>query len=249
MTAATETTATERAGGAALRVTAIVQARVSSSRLPRKVLRPLHGKPMLAYLIEGLRQCVELDDIVVATSDRTEDDALDALCAEAGTPCVRGPLDDVAARFAAVLRSRPADAFVRINGDSPLLHPDIVDRAVSTFRGAAADMVTNVHPRTFPPGQSVEVMGAHAFLAALPHIGSAEEREHVTLHVYRHPDRFRIVNIAADPPLPRRHMAVDSEADWQSFAACVAALDRPHWRYPLAELVWLWPEPAAGPHP
>jgi spore coat polysaccharide biosynthesis protein SpsF len=223
-------------------VGAIVQARMSSRRLPGKVMRPLHGRPMLAWTLGRLARAARLEGLVVATSAGADDDPVAALCRDLGVPCVRGPLDDVAARFALALEATGWSAFARVSGDSPFIDPAIVDRAVDRFRAGAADVVTNVRPRTFPPGQSVEVVAADGFARMCADPLDAEEREHVTPRLYRRPDLFRIENLAADPPYPPLHMAVDTPEDWARAEACAARLTRSPWTYGLDELVALWPE-------
>src|SRR6266852_6355172 len=109
---------------------AFVQARMSSRRLPGKVLRPIDGKPVLLYVLERLERCRTLDSVLVATSVDPSDDAVEEICHRRGTPCCRGPLDDVAGRFLAAARERDVDGFVRVSGDSPLLDQRLVDEAV-----------------------------------------------------------------------------------------------------------------------
>ncbi|NUB11303.1 NTP transferase domain-containing protein [Azospirillum brasilense] len=231
-----------------MRVQAVVQARMTSSRLPGKVLRPLDGKPMLLFLLERIARCNSLSGVVVATSEQGEDDAVAEECRRVGVPCFRGDLDDVAARFAGALRCHPADAFVRVNADSPLLDPALVDQGVALYRSTDADLISNVFPRSFPPGQSVEVVRTATFLEALDGM-SGDEREHVTLHFYRNAPRYQIRSFAAPRPYGGMHMAVDTEADWERFRSCVAAMERPHWYYGLEELTMLWLGERAGEAP
>src|SRR5688500_16406077 len=112
---------------------AIVQARMSSSRLPGKVLREEGGKQLLGYLLERVGRCSCLGGVVVATSTEAADDPVARYCAEQGVPCCRGPLEDVAGRFVRVLERYPEEAFVRLTADSPLLDPALVERAAALF--------------------------------------------------------------------------------------------------------------------
>lgn len=207
----------------AVQVAAVVQARMSSQRLPGKVLAPLAGRPALAYLLErleGLR-------VVVATSTDPSDDAIEAFCAERSVDCQRGPLDDVAARFALVVERLGLDAFLRVNGDSPLLDRRLVDRGLALFDETEPDLATNVFPRTFPHGQSVEVVRAETFLAARPEF-EADDREHVTRFFYEHPERFRIENFAAPEPYAGPSLALDTPEDLERLDAILRRLTRPH---------------------
>src|SRR5689334_213909 len=126
---------------------AVVQARYSSRRLPGKVLQEVAAKPLLAYLLERLARCSTLRGIVVATSVEKSDDAIARFCIERGIELYRGPLADVLGRFVGAAETLNLDALVRINGDSPLLDPAIVDQAVELFEQGDVDLVTNVHPR------------------------------------------------------------------------------------------------------
>lgn len=210
---------------------------MSSVRLPGKVLREICGRPLLAYLIERLAGCREAPTIV-ATSTSGSDDAVAAFCAAAGVPCHRGPEEDVAARFVEAAEHFSLTAFGRVSGDSPLLDPALVDRAVTLFQRDEYDLVTNVRPRTFPPGQSVEVVRVDAFLAALPSL-EAQQREHVTQHLYDPGLGLRIANFAADRDYGDLRLAVDTEEDLERIEALVAAMERPHWEYGLDEIALL----------
>ncbi len=190
-----------------MHVAAVVQARMSSQRLPGKVLAPLAGKPALAWLLYRLASF----DVVVATSDEPSDGPVAAFCAERGVVCFRGPLEDVAARFAGVVERLGLDAFVRVSGDSPLLDPALVAEALELFEATRPDVATNVFPRSFPPGQSVEVVDAATFLAVRPEF-DADDREHVTRFFYRHPERFRIENFSTVPYAGPSH-ALDTPED------------------------------------
>src|SRR5438552_13589075 len=110
-----------------MRIGAIIQARMTSSRLPGKVLQPMHGRPMLQYLLDRLSRASGVSDVIVATSGDRSDDPIERFCHAAGVKCVRGSLLDVAARFLDVLAAWPLDAFVRVSADSPLLDQRIVD--------------------------------------------------------------------------------------------------------------------------
>jgi len=221
------------------RPTAIIQARMSSRRLPGKMLRPVQGRPMLAYVVERLRRCRELAEVVVATSMAPEDDAIAAACGSLGVACHRGPLDDVLGRFIEIVAARGLPAVVRISGDSPLIDAAIVDRAVRLFRDAPCDLVTNVAPRSFPRGQSVEVIASAALRKAAAANLTPDEREHVTAWFYRHPEACSITNFAAPADLSGLQLSVDTAEDFAAFAATVAAMQRPHWEYALDEIVAL----------
>lgn len=217
----------------------VVQARMSSERLPGKVLRPLAGRPALDYVLERVGRASEPDLVVVATSVDARDDPIAEHCEAAGVEFHRGPLADVAARFGEVTERFGLSAFARVTADSPMLDQRLVDRAVARFREGGHDVVTNVFPSTFPSGQSVEVVAAEAFGTALAEMSAPDEREHVTLFLYRHADRFRIENLTAERDEGRIDMALDTAEDANLLEAMLARMDRPHWEHTSDELIEL----------
>lgn len=217
----------------------LVQARMSSSRLPGKVLRPLAGSPALARLLDRLELAREPSLVAVATSREPGDDPIAHFCAERGVACERGPLDDVAGRMLAAAESLGLDAFVRISGDSPLLDPAIVDAVAEGLREGDADVVTNLFPRSFPIGQSAEGVRLEAMRLAIREMTEERHREHVTLWFYDHPERVRIRNVAADGDWSDVRLALDTDEDAESLERLFARMDRPHTDYGWRELVEL----------
>jgi spore coat polysaccharide biosynthesis protein SpsF len=217
-------------------LTAVIQARASSVRLPGKVLREVRGKPLLQYLVDGLRHAASLDRLVLATSDDLGDDAVAALGTRIGLSVVRGPLDDVLARFLLAAERFGLRALVRVNGDSPLLDPALVDRAVGLFEAGGADLVTNTFPRSYPKGQSVEVVSVAALERAAASL-DPQDREHVTRFFYRHPDQFRITNFTRPSYAGDLQLSVDTADDLRSFERLLDRLDAPHWEAGVDRLI------------
>lgn len=206
-------------------ILAILQARVSSTRLPRKVLAPILGKPMLARQIERLRRAKMLNKIVVATSDDSSDDPLVALCNDLDVPCYRGSLNDVLARFhGACAAHGPADHVVRLTGDCPLADPEIIDLVIGRHLASGADYTTNAIQPTWPDGLDVEVMRSEALQQAFAEARLASEREHVTPYIHKHPELFKIEHVKGDCDLSRLRWTVDEPADLALVNAVYAAL-------------------------
>jgi spore coat polysaccharide biosynthesis protein SpsF (cytidylyltransferase family) len=204
------------------------------------VLSEAAAKPLLAYVVERVRRATLIDELLVATSDDPSDDAVASFCRAAGVNCHRGSLDDVAGRILGAVRAHGLDAFVRISGDSPLLDQSLVDRAVALLRDAGSDVATNVYPtRTFPHGQSVEAIRTEAFERGYALAADAADLEHVTPAFYRHADEFVIASFMHDPDLGNVQLAVDTEADLDTFGDVLAAMSRPHWDYGLDEVLEL----------
>jgi spore coat polysaccharide biosynthesis protein SpsF len=192
----------------------VIQARMTSSRFPGKVLAPLHGRPLLAHVVERARLVPEADDVIVATSTAPSDEPV-ALYAEhvLRAPVFRGDLENVALRFQQCIREWPCRWFVRVSGDSPVIDPELVSALVARAH-AGTDLVTNVAVRTFPPGQSVEVIRSEVFLSLDTGAMTPEEQEHVTTHYYRNPNKFHITNVeSGDVRLAERRLVVDTVDD------------------------------------
>ncbi|RMH56593.1 MAG: hypothetical protein D6679_08570 [Candidatus Hydrogenedentota bacterium] len=212
-------------------VIAILQARFSSKRFPGKVLSDLNGRPMLHWTLESLRRARELKKIILATSWERDDDAVAGFGEREGVSVFRGPLEDVAARFRGVLERCPAEYFVRVNGDSPLLDYRLVDLLVREFRRREVDIVTNVLRRSFPKGESVEVVRTRVFVEWSAQWTEKEDKEHVTRYFYRHAGRFRIHNIAAPADFSSCDLSVDREEQLERLRKIFTSLEREPWEY------------------
>ena len=173
---------------------AILQARMSSSRLPGKVLADLVGAPMILRQIGRLKRARRLDRIVVATSHETSDDTLAHVLDQAGIAVHRGDLNDVLGRFGTALEQwGETGDVVRLTADCPLADPNVIDATIQLHQTSRADYTSNVaDPRTFPKGLDVEVMTTRALRTALAEAVDAHDREHVTPFLYRNPGRFRL---------------------------------------------------------
>ncbi|MCZ6653252.1 MAG: NTP transferase domain-containing protein [Planctomycetota bacterium] len=216
---------------------AIIQARMSSVRLPGKVLMKAAGRTVLQYVIERLKQCAALDGIVVATSTDDRDMAIVNHCEELGVAVCRGSLENVARRSLEAAERFGFGAFVRVCADSPLLDADLVGRAVEHFRACECDVVTNVMPRTYPHGQSVEVVRTELLRATWPKLSTPEHLEHVMSFFYEHRSDFSIVNLCAPRDMSDMRLVVDTEEDWERFTRIADRFEEPHWKYGLAEII------------
>ena len=202
----------------------IVQARVSSSRLPRKVLADLLGRPMIAWQIERLKRSKRLDQLVVATSTSPEDDELARLAAELGIACFRGSLTDVLDRFYQACTPFKPEHVVRLTGDCPLSDPQVIDQVIAAHLAADADYTSNVLEPTYPDGLDVEVMKFSTLKAAWREAQAKTAREHVTFYIYNHPERFRLHSVKQ--PVNQSHLrwTVDEPADFALITRIYEAL-------------------------
>lgn len=194
---------------------AVILCRMESSRLPGKALADLDGRPLLVHVIARCRRAACLAGrVVVATTERPADDALADLAAREGLPVFRGSSDNVAARLLRAAREHGFDAFFRVNGDSPLLDPALLDQAASLLHPSGADLVTNLCPRSFPYGISVELVRTDTYARAFPRFHQPAHFEHATSYLYRPGSDCRIVNIhRPGPDLSRARLTVDTPAD------------------------------------
>lgn len=206
-------------------ILAILQARLSSSRLPGKVLLPLAGAPMILRQVERVRRAARIDRLVVATSDQPSDDRLADTLAEAGVETYRGPLDDVLARFIGALDAWPADHVVRLTGDCPLVDPGLIDATIGLHLQTGADYAQNrLVDKGFPKGQDVEVITAAALRQAAARASTPEEHEHVTWGVWNHPETYKVVRL--EPPVDQGQVrwTVDRPDDYEFVRAVYDAL-------------------------
>jgi spore coat polysaccharide biosynthesis protein SpsF len=213
-------------------IAVVVQARVTSTRLPGKVLRPLDGRrPCLQFVVERLERCERSDLLVVATSHDPTDACVAELCERLGVTVHRGPLDDVAGRYLEVVERFRLNCFVRVTADSPLIDQRLVDHGIELFEEGGADVVTNVFPSTFASGHSLEVVGAEAFREAYRDMSEPQHFEHVTSFLYSNPERFRIRNFVSGRDEGAIDVSLDTEEDARLIEAILARMDRPHWEY------------------
>jgi len=207
-----------------VRVIAVVQARMGSSRLPGKVLLDLDGLPVLGWVLRALVASHGVDVVVVATSTLPGDDPIERYAAEVGVSCVRGSEDDVLARFAMALECHPADAVVRITADCPLLDPALVAQVVSTWRADPSwDYVATTLVRSLPRGLDVELVSAAA-LRELHGIATGFHRRHVTSLRYTDPEGRRLLGLSIAPDASDLRVTLDTPADWEALTALVAGL-------------------------
>ncbi|MEP6464062.1 MAG: glycosyltransferase family protein [Frankiaceae bacterium] len=222
-----------------LPVLGVVQARMSSSRLPGKVLQPLGTRSVLAWVLRAAQAADELDEVVVATSVDSSDDALVEAIEQFGARVYRGPLTDVLGRFVGAVDEAdrrspgvPVAAVVRLTADCPLLDPDVIDLVVRTWRASPElDHLTTTNPRCLPRGLDVEIVSRWA-LADVDSYAEGPDRVHVTSAVYRQPERYAVAGICLHPDASDLRVTLDTEEDARMLAALVPLLssERPGWR-------------------
>lgn len=194
----------------------IVQARMTSTRLPGKVLKPVLDKTLLEYLVERLRRVNLANDIVIATTTNDTDLPIVDLCRRLGVAVTRGSEHDVLARYYEAAKLHHADLIVRVTSDCPMIDPAVIDRVIGHFsqHAGAIDYVSNMLQLSYPYGMAVEVFSFKVLEEAYIEAKSQSEREHVTLFIYGHPERYRLANVALDENLSFHRWTVDTKEDF-----------------------------------
>lgn len=204
---------------------AILQARMSSTRLPGKVMKPLAGRPMIERQLERLRRCEALERLIVATSLDASDDPLAAFLGELGVDVHRGSLTDVLDRYVGAVRAFGVTSdVVRLTADCPLADPGVIDACVLRRLELGVDYCSNGRRRTYPHGLDVEAFTLEALLTAGREATDPYDREHVTPFIYRHPERFTIGELAQDRDEGHLRWTVDTPEDFAFVERVYAAL-------------------------
>ena len=201
-----------------MKVVATVQVRMNSSRLPGKILKKILDRPILDYLVERLNRAKLIDEIVIATSNRPENDPIENYCNDNNINVFRGSEENVTSRIIGALDKYKADIAVEIYGDCPLIDHRIVDQFIEFYLNYAEefDFVTNAMKTTYPPGLEVEVYDVLALKRAYNIADDPREFEHGTYVIRKRPDIFNIKNIEAPNELffPKLELELDTEEDF-----------------------------------
>ena len=197
-----------------MKTVAIVQARMGSTRLPNKVMKPIGGAPMIEVLLARLARATEVNEIVVATSADPRNQPLAEHVSGLGYKCVRGSENDVLDRYVQAARSANADIVVRITGDCPLVDPAMVDEAIRQFKALQVDYFSNTSPPTYPDGLDIEVFKMVSLEKAAQETSKPFDREHVTPYL-RESGRFKQSGMLHIEDLSSLRWTVDEPSDYE----------------------------------
>lgn len=188
---------------------------MGSTRLPGKTLAPIIVYPMLELLVERLKRVQQIDQIVIATTTKPEDNAIEELAHRLEVGCFRGSSEDVLDRVLQAAQKFQADLIVEMTGDCPLLDPEVVDRVVSLFLSDNYDYVSNTIKRTYPRGLDTQVFPTKVLAEVAEITQEPADRENVSLYIYEHPERYRLGNLVAPPEIhrPDLRLTVDTKED------------------------------------
>ena len=199
-----------------MRTVCTIEARMTSSRLPGKVLMPAAGKPLLEHMIERLQRVEELDEIVIASTEDASSDPLEALAQRLGVGCFRGSEDDVLARVLGAAQAYDAELIVETTGDCPLIDPATVSLVIERFHASGVDYCANNLERTYPRGMDTQVFPTAVLAEVATLTDDPHDREHVSLYIYEHPERYRIESVRSErPETGALRLTVDTEDDYE----------------------------------
>jgi spore coat polysaccharide biosynthesis protein SpsF len=233
-----------------VKVVAIVQARMGSTRLPGKVLMDLGGATVLSRVVQRLRRCSQLKEVVIATTDQAADQDIVASCAQLGVACFRGSETDVLDRYHSAAEAFSADAVVRITSDCPLIDPEVVDTVVRAMIEQRAHFASNVLTRTYPRGLDAEAFTIEALEKAWRDSDQPYQREHVTPLFYGRPEMFRVASVHEKQDFNQYRWTVDTPDDLRLIREIYSHFDNDHfgWRDVIALMERLPALPAINAH-
>ena len=191
----------------------IIQARYSSKRLHGKVLKKILSITVLERVVNQVKKSKKISKIIIATSRHITDKKIINFCNVNKINCTSGPLNNVFKRFYSVITHEHCKSFVRISADSPLLDYSLIDKAVTIFNNHRYDIVTNVFPRTFPKGFSVEVIKSKIILDFLRKIKKKKHQEHLTSFFYDNYKKFKIKNFYNKINCSNINLSIDNLSD------------------------------------
>lgn len=200
-----------------MKIVATIEARMTSTRLPGKVLLPVLGRPMLSFLLERLRRVKSLNEIVLATTVNDTDSPLVEFAAKNELRLFRGSEDDVMSRVIGAAESAAAEIVVEITGDCPLIDPDVIETSIQAFLKNSVDYVYNGLVRSYPLGMETQVFALSTLKRSFKMTNDPLDREHVTRHIRQHPELFTHLNVTSKPEefWPDLGLTLDEPADYQ----------------------------------
>jgi len=196
------------------KVVIIIQARMGSTRLPGKVLMTVFNNPLLGYLIERLSRVKLADEMVIATTKNSQDDAIEEFCISNKINCYRGSEDNVLSRYYDASIKFKANYIVRVCSDSPLVDPLILDKMIESFFNRKCDYLSNTINQTYPLGMNIEIFSQKALKRTYINHSKNYEREHVTPYIYTHPKLFDICQEHLNKDYSFLRLTVDENEDF-----------------------------------
>ena len=192
---------------------AIIQARTSSKRLKGKVLKKINKKTLLDRVVNKVSQSRKISKIIIATSLDKSDNSIVTFCKNRKIEFFRGDLNNVYERYFQVLKKTKLKSFIRICADSPFIDPHLIDKGINFFNSGKYEIVTNVCPRSFPKGQSIEIFNSKIFMKNSLKIKKKRDKEHVTEYFYDNFKKFKLKNFKYNKNCSKLNLSVDNHKD------------------------------------
>ena len=233
--------------GELLKVAAIIQARMGSTRLPGKILKTVNGKTLLEYQIERVKQAKSIDQIIIATTIENSEQPIVELCEKIGIDYYRGSEQDVLSRYYEATQKYNVDVIIRLTSDCPIIDPGVIDKVVNQYlrNQSSVDYVANTLERTYPRGLDTEVFSFKALTKAYQEAFLSRDREHVTAYFYKNPDLFKLQGVKNEQDYSRYRWTVDTEEDFELIRLIICELYNPDKLFLLEDvikLLTLYPE-------
>lgn len=197
------------------KIVAIIQARMSSTRLPHKVLKDLHGKTVLNRVVDRVSDCDLFDKVVVATTDLDIDNAIVNECKKIGVAYTRGSSDNVLSRYYEAAEKFNAENVVRVTSDCPVISTQVLGKIVAEYLDKQPDYLSNTIQRTFPRGLDAEIFSFKTLEVAYKNATKDYEKEHVTPYIYQNPDKFNILHFKDSVDNSQHRWTLDTKEDWE----------------------------------
>jgi|TARA_Y100000389_G_C17468516_1_gene528014 spore coat polysaccharide biosynthesis protein SpsF len=192
----------------------LVQARVNSKRLPKKMLKKINGNSILEILIDRLKLSKKISEVIILTSKNNSDNPIIKICKSKKVKFYRGSLNNVAKRFYEVIKMKKTKSFMRICGDSPLIDHNLIDKAISKFDVKKYDILTNIFPRSYPKGQSIEIINSKIFQEIFLLFKNKNNKEHVTTYFYENFKKFKIYKLKNNINQSNINLSIDTIEDF-----------------------------------
>ena len=196
-----------------MKIAILIQARYNSKRLPGKVCLKVLNKELLLHVHDNCKKSC-LKSVYIVTSKNKSDQPIVDLCAKNKIKYFKGNLTNVYLRYFQAIKKLKLDGFVRITGDSPLIDYKIIDKAIKKFLKEKPDIITNVFPRSFPVGQSVEVINSKIFTNNYKNIFKKDEKEHITKYFYKNYKNFKIINFRNKKNESKKNLSINTKKDF-----------------------------------
>ena len=198
-----------------MKLICFIQARMSSKRFPNKALKKIKNKEIIKIIYQKIRKNIKKLKIVILTSNHVSDKKIINFCKKNNYQYSLGPLNNVFERYRLAIIKYNPDAFIRITGDSPLINTSLLKKMIKIFKKNTSDITTNVFPRSFPIGQSIEIIKKNIYLKVDPKKLNKYFKEHITSYFYVNSKKYNIVNIKNQLDLSRENLSINTKKDFE----------------------------------